>query len=63
MMYASNEELLREGECPKPNCIEEAGHVGPCSWEQDTRKEGVDTEQLDTLDLDNTTNEQVERSR
>ena len=23
-----NEELLREGECPQPNCIEAAGHAG-----------------------------------
>jgi len=30
-MYASNEELLREGECDAPNCIEDAGHPGPHS--------------------------------
>ena len=29
MTYASNEELLREGECPSSNCIEVAGHSGP----------------------------------
>ena len=27
----SNETLLREGECQKPHCIEEAGHAGPHS--------------------------------
>ena len=30
-MYASNEELLREGECDAPNCIKDAGHPGPHS--------------------------------
>jgi hypothetical protein len=28
-----NEELLREGECPESNCIEELGHAGPHSGE------------------------------
>ena len=32
-MYASNEELLREGECGHSNCIEDAGHKGPHSFE------------------------------
>ena len=27
----SNEELLAQGECPHPNCIEAAGHDGPHS--------------------------------
>ncbi len=32
-MYASNEELLREGECGHSNCIEDAGHKGLHSFE------------------------------
>ncbi len=26
-----NEKLLAQGECPRPSCIEAAGHTGPCS--------------------------------
>lgn len=29
-----NEELLREGECPASNCIEELGHAGPHSGDR-----------------------------
>ena len=32
-MYASNEELLRDGECPESNCIEPTGHAGSHSGE------------------------------
>jgi len=27
---SNNEDILREGECPKHNCIEAAGHPGDC---------------------------------
>lgn len=30
MDYESNEDLLRDGECPRPNCILEDGHEGMC---------------------------------
>ena len=30
-MNETNEELLREGECSRPNCIEPIGHSGPHS--------------------------------
>lgn len=29
----TNEDLLREGECPDSGCIEPAGHTGPHSWQ------------------------------
>lgn len=31
----SNEDLLREGECPHPSCIEPAGHDGPHTFPPD----------------------------
>lgn len=30
----NNEELLAQGECPEPNCIEVARHLGPHSYEK-----------------------------
>lgn len=34
--YVSNEDLLREGERPRPNCIEPSGHTGVHSDEPET---------------------------